>query len=88
MKFYLPLYFFLQSKPDIKNIDYPNCKDCIYFKKDPHPLDESLRYTFSKCEFFGEKDVVSGKIEYRYTSSCRIFDSLCGKEGKYYKEKK
>ena len=84
MKFNLPLYLFLQSKPDIKNINYPNCKNCIYFKEDTRPD----KYTFSKCTFFGEKNNISGEIEYKYASNCRNFNSLCGEHGKHYKENK
>ena len=48
MKFNLALYFFFQSKPDIKNINYPICKENTEF-------DKRHTSTLSKCEFFEEK---------------------------------
>ena len=83
MKLNLTLYLFFQSKPDIKNINYPNCKNCIYFKEDTERED---KYTFSRCKFYGEKNNLSGEIEYKYASTCRDLNFLCGEHGKHYKE--
>jgi hypothetical protein len=34
---------------------------------------------------FGEKDVVNGKITYKYADMCRKYDE-CGVEGKFYEK--
>ena len=83
MKINLLLFLSLRPKNFIENSQYPTCKDCIYFKESPDPFD---KYHLSNCVLFGEKDNISGKIEYKYTKTCRNNNHLCGKNGKYYKE--
>jgi hypothetical protein len=83
MNLKLLLFSQLKQQSFIKNIEHPNCKDCIYFKEHPDPHN---KYHLSKCTFFGEKDNISGNINYMYTKTCRNNDILCGKDGKYYKE--
>jgi len=76
------LLFFQTRKPNyIKNLEYPNCKDCKYFKE---YTDEYNKYHLSKCTFFGEKDNISGEIDYKFTKTCRIYNNLCGEKGKYF----
>ena len=64
--------------PQIKNMNYPVCKDCVYFIPD-----KSI--TFSKCSFFGEKNVITGDIKYDFADLSRMYK--CGESGKYYKSK-
>ena len=64
--------------PQIKNIHYPACKDCIYFIPD-----ESIM--FSKCSFFGEKNIITGEIEYDFADLTRDNEKKCGINGTYYK---
>jgi len=73
----------LHSDKIITNIDLPACRNCIYYK--PSIISD---YTspFSKCEKFGEKDIISDKITYKYADACRIDENRCGHEGKYFKE--
>ena len=82
MNLKLLLFFQLNQKNFIKNIEYPNCKNCIYFLEHP---DEYNKYHMSQCALFGEKDNVSGEITYKYTNKCRNSNNLCGEKGKYYK---
>lgn len=41
-----------------------------------------------ECATFGDIDLVSGKIDYKYASSCRYDKDRCGEEAKYYEENK
>jgi len=72
----------------IKNIDLPSCIDCIHFIKynvnefDYHPIDKSIK--MSKCNKFGTKDVISGKIDYELTTNCRYNKEMCSLSGKYF----
>ena len=68
------------------------CVNCKYFVKNPFCND-----TFGKCSAFRKKIenhqlmdyLVSGKqkIEYKYCSTARENEDLCGKEGKMYFER-
>lgn len=90
MKFiYLLFYFYffsINSEKIIKNINIPSCKNCIYYK--PTMFDNDFTSPFVKCHKFGEKDIITDKITYKYADSCRNDESLCGKEGKYFEEEK
>ena len=82
MNIKLLLFFFKIKQPNfIKNIEFPNCKDCKYFKEHP---DSYNKYHLSQCTFFGEKDYISGEFTYRYTKTCRVSKNLCGEKGKYF----
>ena len=72
------------SEKFIKNINIPVCKNCIYYK--PGSIDFYSEY--SRCNKFGEKDIITGKITYDFADSCRNNESKCGKEGKYFEEEK
>ena len=75
------LFFQTKQQTHIKNINYPNCKDCKYFKEDTDPYN---KYHLSKCTFFGEKDIISGEITYKFTKTCRMSKDLCSNKGKFY----
>jgi len=68
---------------EIKNINIPSCKICKYYK--PDSLFDYTSY-LSKCKYFGEKDIISDKINYYYADLCRKDENKCGIEGKYFKE--
>lgn len=74
------------SVPTIKNINYPSCRNCVYYK--PSLLSSDFGSSTSKCEKIGEKNILTGKISYEYVDSCRMSESKCGKEGKYFEEEK
>jgi hypothetical protein len=60
----------------IKNIKLPSCIECIYY----------LNKT-GKCNKFGEKDVITGKIVYETASRIRYTENLCGLNGNYFEKK-
>jgi hypothetical protein len=67
--------------PKIRNLKYPLCKDCRFYKKDEmHPQ-------FSKCMFFGERDLVTGDIIYEFSKLVRMDDLKCGEKGDYFEDK-
>jgi hypothetical protein len=72
----------IKSENFIKNINIPSCRNCIYFK--PHALNDYIE--LSKCQKFGDKDIISGKIDYDYADHCRKDDTKCGNEAKYFEK--
>lgn len=84
----LQYLFLLMVQPEkiIKNINFPSCKNCIYYK--PNYLNNDFTSTFNKCEKFGEKDIITDEITYKFVNFCRDDESMCGKEGKYFEEEK
>ena len=77
----LYLFFvFVNSEKFIKNIHVNPCKNCIHYK--------SIYYDsrLSKCEKFGEKNIITGEINYVYADSCRNNEGKCGSAGKYFVE--
>ena len=73
-------------EPTIQNMDVPICKNCIHFS--PKVLNGSFTSHFTRCNKFGNKDLVSGKINHEFATSCRNDETLCGKNGKYFIEDK
>lgn len=65
-----------------------NCANYINYKY-TYPYDEIYDSTnkLGNCSIFGKQNLVTGEIEYEYASICRINESKCGKEGKYYSKK-
>lgn len=66
----------------IQNSQFPSCKNCIYYR--PSIFSNNYVSTFSKCTYFGTKDMITNNIEYDFVDSCRKNENQCGKEGKYY----
>lgn len=79
MRFIFLFFAIVNSEKFIKNMNVNPCRKCIYFKED------SI-ISLSKCEKFGEKNIVSNEISYNYVDNCRDDDLKCGKEGKYFEE--
>lgn len=71
----------------IKKTNNP-CINCInYIKyKYAYPHDEiyDRKTILGTCSKFGKEHLVTGEIEYDDALECRINDSKCGKEGRYY----
>ena len=68
----------------IRNIEFPSCKNCVHFR--PPSWSNDFTDTYSKCEKFGTKDVVTDKISYNFAETCRVDEDLCGKSGKYFEK--
>ena len=64
--------------PKIKNGEYPACKNCIHFI-------ENKDISFSRCAFFGEKNLITGEIAYKYADLTRADE--CSVSGKYFEKK-
>jgi len=77
--------FSMENKQFIINLKVPICKNCVYFK--PYNYDGKF-YDLGKCTKFGQMDIVSGIIEYKYACNCRTNNNLCGFNGTYYEERK
>ena len=71
------------SNKIIRNSEFPICKNCIYYK--PSPWNE-FDSPFNKCEKFGSKDIITGKITYDFAESCRGNVNLCSKEGRFFEK--
>jgi len=39
-----------------------------------------------ECAIFGDTNLVTGKIDYKYASSCRTNEGKCGEKALYYEE--
>ena len=52
---------------------------CKYFT--PSYFDNQFVSAYSKCKYFGDKNILSGKIEYDYAILCRNDEFKCGTEG-------
>jgi hypothetical protein len=64
---------------NIKNQYSPLCKTCKHFiPHNSYNLESSIK--FGKCGFFGEKNVLTGKIDYEYASIARK-NTDCGVNG-------
>jgi hypothetical protein len=72
------------SEKIIKNINIHPCRNCIFFK----PYDNDFTSSLSRCEKFGDKNIVSGEITYEYADVCRKNEDKCGTDGKYFEEDK
>lgn len=69
----------INSSKIIKNIDIPSCKNCIYFKPSGY-IPDSL----SRCNKFGEKNIITDEIKYDFADYCRNDEKKCGIEGKFF----
>ena len=63
--------------PKIKNGQYPACKNCIHF------IEDDVVW-FSRCAFFGEKNLITGEITYKYADLTRANE--CSVSGKYFEK--
>jgi len=68
----------------IKNININPCRNCKFFIPDTTDIDFTSGY--NRCSNFGVKNIVSDKIIFDYTDSCRNDESKCGLEGKFFEK--
>jgi hypothetical protein len=84
--FYFLFYFVNCNKIISNNINVPSCRNCVYFKPDNYNNDFTAG--LSKCKLFVDKDIITDKITYKYTDTCRYDENKCGYSGKYFEEEK
>lgn len=81
------LYFFLLSlvnannKVIISNKNTHVCRNCIYYKPDKY---SEFSNTLGKCNKFGDIDLKTDEIIFKFADTCRSDENKCGKEGKYF----
>ena len=64
----------------IKNINLPVCLFCKYFEQ------TVLKIPTGRCVFFGEKDIVTGEIQYQNARDCRLDEKKCGQFAIHFKK--
>ena len=74
---------YLVDSKQIRNNNVPSCRNCIHYK--PQLL-EPFSSTYSKCDFFGSKDIITDYISYDYADLSRKDENKCGVEGKYFEQ--
>uniref|UniRef100_A0A6C0DRB0 Uncharacterized protein n=1 Tax=viral metagenome TaxID=1070528 RepID=A0A6C0DRB0_9ZZZZ len=84
MKFTKLLLCMVKPEPIIKNLNVPSCRNCIYYK--PNVYDGDFTSSYTKCEKFGNKNIITGEIKYGFADLCRNDESKCGTNGKYFEE--
>lgn len=67
----------------IQHGNLPVCRNCLHYQPPEYGPFSSVSGT---CKLFGDKDVVTGDIEYKYARICRRDESLCGNHGALFKE--
>ena len=85
LSYRIPSLLFSSSNKEqlIKNANVNPCVNCVYYKP---PRFRKFVSEFSKCEKFGEKNIITGEINYTYADSCRNNEGKCGIIGKYFVE--
>jgi hypothetical protein len=69
----------------IKNMNFPACENCLYFGNFI-PI-EGSHYEYSKigvCMKFGDKNMITGKIDYDSAINCRNDPSKCSNEAFHF----
>jgi len=84
MKILYLLLTLVNSEKIITNFNIPSCRNCIYYK--PSLYTSDFATTLSRCEKFGDKNIITDEITYLYADNCRNDESKCGKIGKYYEK--
>jgi len=81
--YFLFFSLYLVGAKQIRNINVPSCRNCIYYK--PQIFFE-FSSQYSKCDFFGSKDINTNYISYDYANLVREDEKKCGIEGKYFEQ--
>ena len=73
----------IHANPIIKNNNIPACRNCKFFMpKYYNQFDSDM----NRCVKFGEKDIITGKIEYDFVSTSRKDEAKCGLKAKEFEE--
>ena len=84
MKICYLLFTLIHGEKFIKNIHIPACRNCVHFI--PNTYNNDFVTSYSKCNKFGNKDIITGEITNDFVDFCRKDESQCGKEGKYFEK--
>ena len=75
----------------IKNMNFPACDNCLYFRNfipiEGTSSDFASHYEYSKigvCMKFGDKNMITGKIDYDSAINCRNDASKCSNEAFHF----
>jgi len=76
----------------MQNRTFPACIDCNHFMRNNlinQISDNKIIYDddLGKCRLFSHKNIINGKITYKYATTCRINYNKCGPQGIYFCEK-
>ena len=63
----------------IQHVEVPSCVNCKFHKPQYYTTFDS---SLSDCQAVGEKNVVTGEVDYVSVGQCRKYE--CGVEGKLY----
>ena len=80
--FYISLLSLASANKIIKNVNIPACRNCVFYRPDVYGDEFSSPY--SRCEKFGEKNIITNKIIYDFAVQCRNDETKCGIQGKYF----
>jgi hypothetical protein len=69
------------SSCQIKNLDKKSCVNCLRF------IETTQSSLFGRCHKFGEKNLVSGDLDYSLASICRKNKNQCGVDAKFFLSK-
>lgn len=93
MKFIIILYYVcifstvIQSERIIKNLYVNSCKNCIHHRPNtPFTYSASYSSKESFCTQFGERDIITDEIKYKYAVSARNNETECGEAGLYFEK--
>ena len=75
---------YLVDSKQIRNINVPSCRNCIHYKPEIFNEFSSL---YSKCDYFGSKNINTDYISYDYANMVRENENKCGIEGKYFEQR-
>jgi hypothetical protein len=82
--FFLYTFFsFVFKDPNIINGDLPSCSRCVHYR-DFLSIFVPINNRFSKCSKFGEKNIVTGRINYEYADNVRSDENKCGQSGLFF----
>ncbi len=72
----------------VKKSTVKPCVECVHFIKDTiyGKYDEPDDENNGKCKIFSEINVVTGQIKHDYALQCRYDNSLCGMDGKHFRQ--
>jgi len=85
--FFYTLFSFVCKDPtSIINGNLPSCSKCIHYRGFYSIL--LLDNHFGKCNKFGVKDIVTGKIKYDYADIVRNDENKCGQNGIFFEPRK